>query len=146
MDKRELDHATKVFSSFLEARENAPTFFQPANKLFHDRTAAVGIAVKVDLPRSPVFVALRRNDWLDVQLQKVFVNPIGSIAFISRHRNWPCNWVAVEVDDGFIGSFQQSDDRSRFVSLARSEMEVQRVSVAVGEQMDFCRKTPTGAT
>jgi hypothetical protein len=50
------------------------------------------------------------------------------------------------IDHLFVGAFQQRLDRRRLVGLAGREMKVQRMTVLVTQQMNFCGKTPARAT
>ena len=145
MNKRHLNHSAKVLSGFLESGENASAFFEPTDKLFNDRPSPVGITVESNGSGIRVFIALGRDDRLHVQLQQILVNPIGAIAFVSSHSHRPCDWIAIKINHRLICSLQQRGDCGRFVSLAGSQMEMKRVTVPIGKDVDFRRKTPTGA-
>lgn len=144
MDKRHFDHSAEVLCRFLEAREDAPAFFQPADELLNGRSAPVCVSVKSDLASVGVFVALRWNNGMYVQLEKVVVDPVCTIGFVASHRHGPCDRMAVKVNDGFIGTLHHGNNRRGLVSLARRQMKMKWVSLAIGEHMDFCRKTPAG--
>lgn len=145
MDKRHLDHSAKVLCGFLEPRKDAAAFFKPADELFNDRTPPVCVSVKSNLARVSVLVALRGNDGLYVQLEKVVIDPVRTIGFVTSHRNWPCDWITVKINDGFICTLKHGDNRRGLMSLAARQMKMKRVSLPIGEYVDFCRKTPAGA-
>jgi hypothetical protein len=49
----------------------------------------------------------------------------------------PGDRVSVVVDQTGIGTFQERFERGGLVGLTGCEMEVQRMTVSIAEQMDF---------
>lgn len=54
--------------------------------------------------------------------------------------------MAVKVNDDFVGTVQDSNNRSGLVSLARRQMKMKRMPLPISEEIDLCRKIATGAT
>ncbi len=82
LDKRQTDHATKVFGGLLVPRENATEFFEPPDGTFDNVSSAVEFAVKLHRPCVAVFVSLRRNHRGDAQVQQVLVKSIHSARYL----------------------------------------------------------------
>ena len=83
---------------------------------------------------------------MDAQLKEVIIDPIRSIAFVAGERHGPCHRSPREIDQRFIRSAQEGIQHRRFMNLARREMEVQRFSFAVTQEVDFCGESPARAT
>jgi hypothetical protein len=83
---------------------------------------------------------------MNFQLQQVFIDPIGAIRLVGRQLQRPGKWLSVVVEQAFIGADQQRFQGSRLVRLAGREMEMQRVTMRIAQQMNFARKSPAGAT
>ena len=83
---------------------------------------------------------------MNVQAEQVLVDPISAIRFVARHLQRPGERLSVMIEQVFVGPDQQRFQRGRLVRLTGGEMEVQRMSVRVAQQMNFARKSPARAT
>jgi hypothetical protein len=142
VDERHFKHTGEVFGGFLEPAENASAFFQPADQSLDDVSLAIRFLVEHDRSGIPVFVFFGRNHWCDFQFQQTIVNPIGSVRFISRQGNRPCNRLTLAVENLSVRTIEQRNQGGRFMVLARRQVKVKWMSVSVAQHMDFCGKTP----
>jgi hypothetical protein len=142
-DERHLNHPGIVFRGLLEARENAATFFQPTDEPFDDVTLAVGFSVPLDTANFAVFIALAGDHWLDASIQEVLVDPRGAITLVACQSQRSDDRLAVAA--GEVDAFQERFQSGRFVGLSWRQMEVERVSVRVAEEVDFRRKAAPAA-
>ncbi len=145
LDERHFDHSTEILGGLFKARQDSTIFFQPTDQSFNDVSLAVFFLVELHGPGVTILVFLRRNDRPDAQIQKIFVDPIGTVSLVAAERNRPGNRFSVSIDELGIGSFQNGIEYGGFVRLARCEMEVQRMPDTVAEKMDFGRKPSAGA-
>ena len=142
MDESHFEHTGEVFGGFLESREDASAFFQPADQSLDDVPLAIYFPVEHDGPGVPVFVFLGGNHWRDFQFQQAIVDPIGSIRFVSRQGNRPRNRLALAVENLGVRTVEQGNQGGRFMVLARCQVEVKWMSLSVAQHMDFGGKTP----
>ena len=142
MDEGHFEHAGEVLGGFLEPREDASAFFQPADQSLDDVSLAICFAVERDRSGVPVFVFLGGNHWRDFQFQQTIVDPIGSVRFVSRQGNRPRNRLALAVENLGVRTVEQGNQGGRFMVLARRQVKVKWMSISVAQQMDFGGKTP----
>lgn len=145
MREGHLEHAAEVLRRLLEPREDAAAFFKPPDQLFDDATSSIRGFVEVYEPSITIVFGLAGNDGLDVQVQQVLVDPVGSITFVSRKRHRPGHGLAPLVHDRLVRPFQQRCKGRRFVILPRSQMKVQRMPMPIAQQVNFRGKTALGA-
>lgn len=145
MDERHFDEAAEVLRRFLEAREDASRFFQPANQALDDVAPPVRPAVEFHRPDSVGVRLLGRNHRTDAQMQQVFVDPVRTIPFVAAQGHRPRQRLACPVEQAGIGAFKQGLQGSGLVVLSRREVEMQGMPPAVAEDVDFGGKTPAGA-
>lgn len=145
LDERHLDHATEVLGGLLESREDPAVFLYPADESFHDVSASIRFFVKAHRARITILIFLRGNHGRDTQLKNVLVNPISTVSFVAPQGDRPGNRLPVPIAQVGVGTFQERIEYSRLVCLPRRQMEVQRIPLAVAEDMDLCRKTPARA-
>ena len=142
MDESDFEHSGEVLGGFLESREDATAFFQPADQSLDDVPSAVFLLVERDRSGIPVFVFFRGNHWGDFELHQAIVDPIGSVRFVSRQGHRPRNRLALAVENLGIRTVEQGNQGSRFMVLARCQVKVKWMSLSVTQQMDFGGKTP----
>ena len=142
MDESHFEHTGKVFGSFLEPREDAPAFFQPADQSLDDVSLAIRFLVEHDRSGIPVFVFFGGNHGCDFQFQQTIVDPIGSVRFISRQGNRPGNRLTLTVENLSVRTIEQRNQGGRFMVLARRQVKVKWMSICVAQYMDFSGKTP----
>ena len=92
-----------------------------------------------------VFILLRGDHGLDPQVQEVFVDPIGAIPFITTQRQRPSDAFPVAIEQACVRTVEHLLQGRGFMGLARRQMKMQRMAVAITEDMDFCGKTAAGA-
>lgn len=143
MDEGHFDHTAEVERGLLEASEDAATFLQPANEPFHDVACAIGLGVKRHRSRLRVLVALRGNHRLDAEALQILVDPVGSVAFVAGQLQREEHRLVVQIAQRH--AFEQRFERLRFVGLAGGEAVVQRIPLAVAQQMNLGRKAPARA-
>ena len=142
MDESHFEHTGEVLGGFLKSREDASAFFQPADQSLDDVPLAICFPVKHDRPGVPIFVFLGGNHWRDFQFQQTIVDPIGSVRFVSRQSNRPCDRLALAVENFGVRTVKQGNQGSRFMVLAWRQAKVKWMSLSVTQQMDFSGKTP----
>lgn len=142
MDECQFDKAAEVPGGLLETRENASALFEPADKSLDDVATAIRPAIKFYGSRISIFVVFGRNDWLDSQRHEGFVNPVGAISLVATQGHRPRNGNTVTIMQTLVSSVEQCLQSSRVVRLARRQMEMERMTFAIAEEMDFCGKTP----
>jgi len=145
VDKRHLDHAAEVLRRFLEAREDAAGFLEPADQTLDNVTPPVGVAVKLDKAGVPIFVLLGRNDRSDVQFEQVLVNPISAVSLVAGQGHRPSDGLAVAIEQVGVRLFEQGREGRRLMRLSCGEMKVQGMAFPVTEDMDFRGKPPARA-
>jgi hypothetical protein len=141
VDEGHFEHAGVILDGFLEPREDASTFFQPANQSLDDVSLAICVAIEVNRPGIPILVFLGGNNRRDLQLEQTLVDPVGTVSFVSRQGNWPCDRLSFVVEKFGVCALEQGNQAGGFMVLARRQMKVKWVSVSVTQQMDFGGKT-----
>ena len=142
MDESYFEHSGEVLGGFLESREDASAFFQPADQSLDDVSSSVFLLVERDRPGVCIFVFLGGNHWGDFEFQQAIVYPIGSVRFVSRQSNRPCDRLALAVENFGVRTVKQGNQGSRFMVLAWRQAKVKWMSLSVTQQMDFSGKTP----
>ena len=145
MDECELQHTTEVFGRLLESREDSPAFFQPTDEAFDDVASAVRVSIEFHGPRVAIFVLLRRDHRMDAQVQKEFVDPVGTISLITPQRQRPSDAFPVDIEQTGVCSIENFLQSCGFMGLARRQMKMQGMAEAITEDMDFGGKTAAGA-
>jgi hypothetical protein len=135
------DEAAEVLCGFLETREDATGFFQPSDQALNDVPSSVGLAVEFHRTLVAVFVFLRGNDRPDVQVQQIGVDPISPVSFIATQGHRPGKRIACAVVQARVGAFEEGVQRRGLMGLPRSQVEVERMTMAVAKNMNFRRKT-----
>ena len=143
MNKGHLQHAGEVLGRFFEPREDAAALLEPADESFHDVSLSVCLAVEVNRTGVAVFIALGGDHRLNAPVEQVLVNPIGPISFVAGQLDGKHQGTTIVVHN--LRSFQQLDQPLRLMRLAGRQVKVQRMAVAIAEQMNFGRKAPAGA-
>ena len=131
MDESHFKHTGEVLGGFLEPREDASAFFQPADQSLNDVSLAIRFLVERDRPGIAVFVFFRGNHRCDFQFQQAIVDPIGSVRFISRQGNRPRNRLALAVENLGVRTVEQGNQGGRFMVLARRQVKVKWMSISV---------------
>lgn len=141
MNERHLHEAAEVLGRLLEAGEDAAAFLHPSDEVLDDAPFLVFFLVEFHRPRVAVLVGFGGNDGLDLQFEKKLVDPCGSVAFVSAQRDGPGDGLAFPVGDFGIGFDQQGVEDSGVMDLAGRQVEVQRMAVAVAQDVDFRRES-----
>ena len=97
VDKRHFDHAAEVFGGFLEAREDASAFLEPTDEPLDNVPASIQLLVKLHRPCIRIFVFLGRDYGVNPQADKVLVDPIRAVSFVTGQRHWPGDRLSVAV-------------------------------------------------
>ena len=142
MNESHFKHTGEVLGGFLEPREDASAFFQPADQSLDDVSLAIRFLVEHDRSGIPVFVFFGGNHGCDFQFQQTIVDPIGSVRFISRQGNRPGNRLTLTVENLSVRTIEQRNQGGRFMVLARRQVKVKWMSICVAQYMDFSGKTP----
>jgi hypothetical protein len=142
VDESYFEHSGEVFGGFLESREDATAFFQPADQPLDDVSSSVFLLIERDRSGVPVFVFFRGNHWDDFEFHQAIVDPIGSVRFVSCQGHRPRNRLALAVENLGIRTVEQGNQGSRFMVLAWRQVKVKWMSFSVTQQMDFGGKTP----
>ena len=142
MDERHLDEATKVQCGLVEPRKDSSRLFQPADETLDDIPAPVRSPIKFHRTGSTVFVLLRRNHWLDAELQQVRINPVGAIPFVTAKLHRPSYRLAFAVLQLGIRSFQERVQCRGIMGLPGRQMKVQWMATTIAEQVNLGGKTP----
>ena len=106
MDESYFEHAGEVLGGFLESREDASAFFQPADQSFDDVASSVFFPFEHDRPGVLVFVRLRGNHGRDSQFQQAIVDPICSIRLVSRQGKRPRYGLSLAIENFRVRSFE----------------------------------------
>ena len=101
------------------------------------------LLVKFDQACLSVLVGLRRDDRQNALPEQVLVDPIGTVAHISRQSRGVGGWQVAVIHD--VSPFEQVDQGLRLVRLPWREMEVERAAVPVAEEMDLRRESASQA-
>jgi hypothetical protein len=139
VNERELEHAEVVLGCLLEPREDSPALLEPPNETFNDVAFAVSVAVKLNRAGVAIFVFLGRNHRRDAFIEKILVDPVGTISLVAGQPHGTQGLFRFLSRN--VHSLQQRLESLRFVCLSCREMHVQRVAVAIAEQMDLGRKS-----
>jgi hypothetical protein len=139
VDECDLQHAEVILGGLLEAREDPSTFLQPTNEAFDDVPFAVGLTVELDWAGVAILVALGGNHRRDALAKQVFVDPIGAESFVCCQADGAERFLDLIAGD--CGSLQQRFQRLGLMGLSGGDVDMQRMTVAITEQMDFCRKS-----
>ena len=118
MNECHFDEGSEVFGCLFKASKDAASFFQPSNQALHDVAPAVCFAIEFHRTRISALVLLGWNDGLDVSFQKIFVNPIGAVSFVTAQRNGPRHRFTRAITEARVGTFQHRVQRCGFVLLA----------------------------
>jgi hypothetical protein len=82
---------------------------------------------------------------MNFQRQQVLIDPIGAIRLVARQLKRPGKWFSMVVEQAFIGANKQRFQGGRLVRLAGREMEMQRMTMRIAQEVNFARKSPAGA-
>ena len=85
------------------------------------------------LPDTPC-VKIRHSN---VQRQEVLIDPVRAVALVARQRDRPCNRLAFDIKQLLIGADQQGVEHGGLVDLPRRDVEVQRMTMSIAEDVDF---------
>jgi hypothetical protein len=142
VDESDFEHTGEVLGGFFKPREDASALFQPAYQSLDDVPLAIYFSVEHDRPGILVFIFFGGNHRCDFQFQQALVDPLGSVRFVSRQRRRPRNRLALTVENFGVRTVEQGNQGSRFMVLARRQVEVKWMTVSVTQHMDFGGKTP----
>jgi len=142
VDESDFEHTGEVLGGFFKSREDASALFQPADQSLDDVPLAICVPIEHDTPGVPIFIFLGGNHGRDFQFQQAFVDPLGSVRFVSRQCHRPRDRLALTVDKLGVRAVEQGNQGSRFMVLARRQVKVKWMSIPVAQQMDFGGKTP----
>ena len=145
LNERHADHAAEVLRGLFKSREDSAALFQPANQAFNNIAIAIRLLVKLDEPTIAILVALGRDHRLDIQLQQVFIDPIGAISLVARQRHRPSDRLADFIDQLFIGADHERIEYGRFVRLTGRQMKVKRMTMAIAQNVYFAGQTAATA-
>lgn len=145
MNKSNLQHAAEVHGSLLESREDATCLLEPTDQPFDDIPSAVSLTVEFHGSRVAVFVFFGRNDGLNSKFEEVLVNPVGTVSFVGSQCHRPSDGFTIAVQEICVRTVQYGFQRPRLVRLSGGELEMQRMTVAIAENMNLRRKTPARA-
>lgn len=140
MNECDLQHAEVVLGRLLVAGEDAAAFLQPTNEALDDVSFAVRVAVELDGPRVGILVALGGDHGRNALAEEIRIDPIRTESFVARQANRPQYFLHFVAGDD--RALQQRFQRLRLMDLPRGEVGVQRVPVAIAEEMDFRGKSP----
>ena len=70
---------------------------------------------------------------MDPQIDKIFVDPISAVPLIATG----CNGFAIAIEQTFISFFAQCLQDRCFMSLARRQVEMERMPICIAEDMNF---------
>src|SRR5207244_12131696 len=133
----------KMNGQFLEARADAAALLQPADALLDHGTLAIGPLVKLHRRIPPrCLVVLVRDHQTDALLLEPVADAPCAIAFVPRQL--PRLFAASVLSRGDERGHQRLKAR-RFVHLPGTELEGQRSSLAVRNQMEFGSKPASAA-
>ena len=101
--------------------------------------------VKLDWPGVAILIALRWDHRFDIQIQQVFIDPVGAISLVARQRHRPGDRLAFFIDQVRIGADHERIEYGRFVRLAGRQMKVKRMTVPIAQNVDFTGQTAATA-
>ncbi len=139
-----MKHSMEVNGQFLEACTNASRFLHPSDALFDDGALPIGRSVELDptvVARS--FVALVRDDRLDAAGSKPVPHARNAVPLVDSQFFRACSWTPDPLRDG--DAVHHRLDLRRFVNLPGSDLDGQRSSAAVSNQVELRSKPASAA-
>jgi len=94
---RHFQHTAKVFGGVFEPGENSPDFFEPTNETFNNVSSAIFFAFEFHRSSVAIFIFCRWNDQADSQFQKIFIDPVSTIYFVTTKYEWSCNTFSFTI-------------------------------------------------
>ncbi len=145
LNERHADHPAEVLRGLFKSGEDSAALFQPANQAFNTIAIAICLLVKLDKATIAILVTLGRDHRLDIQIQQVFIDPVGAIPLVARQRHRPGDRLAFFIDQLFIGADHERIEYGRFVRLTGGQMKVKRMTVPIAQNVDFTGQTAATA-
>src|SRR4029453_2688239 len=142
MYEAHFDEAEEVDRGFLVTSEQSATFLEPAHEPLDHVAAAVHGAVEIRV-RPFGMVAAGGNDRWGGALAEPLANPVGGEMQVTAQVDRSDIEFPVVVGDP--GVFQDRREGCGLVRLAGGHLGVQRMSLAVAEEVDLRRETAAGA-
>lgn len=139
----------KIDGQFFEARADASVFLEPADALFHDRSAAIGFTVKDDAPvLARPLVFLMRDHRLDPLAAEPVPHALYAVAFIAGEFPGPVSAISPLAPATDPRGYRLSDDRlglRALVDLARGDFNGEGSALAVSNHMELRSKPASAA-
>ena len=138
-----------VDCQFLESRADASTFLKPADALFHDGPAAIGLAVEGDARIvSRPFMVLMRNDRLDPAVAQPVADPLHAVALIRGEFFRSVSPSTLLSSPADSTGYRLADDRlglRALVDLPRRDFNGEGSALAVSNHMELRSKPASAA-
>ena len=97
LSERHFQHAAKVLDGAFKPGEHSPAFFEPTDETFNNVLSAVFFAVEFHRSSVAIFIFCRWNDQADAQFQKIFIDPVSTIYFVTTKYEWSCNTFSFTI-------------------------------------------------
>ncbi len=143
MDEGHFDHSQEVGRAFLEPRENAAAFLEPADQAFDDVSLSILSAIEWHTASISVFIRFAGNHRADAALGEILVDPVSPISFVAGQGDWMQSGIRLLARD--LAGLKQFGQAGGFMRLSRREMGMQRMPVRITQDVDF-RAKPAART
>lgn len=144
-DECHFKETAEVQGGFFESCKDASRLFEPTDQALDDVALPICFAVELYGTLAAVFIILGGDDRFDSQSEHIFVDPIGAVSLVAAELHGPSDAIAFTVEQLCVGGFQHRVEGGGFVGLPRRQMKMQRMTLAIAKDMDFCRKPPARA-
>src|SRR5262245_10862963 len=142
MCEAHIQEAEEIERRFLITSKQPAALLEPADETLDDVSTTIQFAIKIRMPRLGYLPAMG-NDRRDIALVEPFTDPLRMECHVTTQVDRGDVDFPVVVGDA--GVFQNRGEGRAFVRLPGSHFGVQRVPVAVAEEVDLRRETAAGA-
>lgn len=138
-----MDHSQRVDGGFLKAAEDASKLLESSEESFDDVAATIGFSVKVGMIDIIGLLSFFGDHRLNAFRSQLIDDLCRAVGFVPGQ--------CVRLDEVFqlwvahLGCVPQVFEELRLVSLSGAEFRVQRATLAVADDVDFRRESPTRA-
>lgn len=141
MDASHHDHAGKVGCGLVKTREDPSRLLQPANEAFDNVASTIEVAIELRVALIIRSIRLLGNHGLNILTVQPLDDTGGAIGLVACQGHGLHIVFELRITDERTVN-QLLEDRA-FVRLPCRELKVQRMALAIADEVDLCRKTPT---